>query len=267
MVNSKWKAYFKEQRSIFFISLKFLLCSMKKESRPIFIVGSGRSGTHFLARTLIEAEEISDVTNGNENPAVFFRVTRSALGQRQDYSKVVSTYRKLLTICNTEFFLDQSHPNIWHVEKLRKSFPDAVFIGITRRPESVIYSMLNHSGTADWTNRWKEFPIPNKFLGITDSSLASYNDMDFIQRSAVRWKAHYERMKYLEESFPGFFLHIDYDYLAKSPEACLSDIAGFIGLKSKIPSPEVKIESLNKWQGLSEKQIAKIREIAGGYYE
>lgn len=247
------------------INFKYLFDSNAKPSKPVFIIGSGRSGTHFLAQTLAKNSEIDDMMNGRENPAVFYGVTYSALGMKESFDDVVSYYKKLINICNVEFFLDQSHPNLWFFDDLVANFPDAIFVGITRRPESVIYSTMNHSGTSGWIHNWDRLPFPNQFMGNKECDYEVYKKMSFAEKSALKWMAHYRQMEKAKTALGKKFIHVDYDELAANTSSVLKKIDSFLGLESPTPLPAVKKESMGKWREMSEKDLREIRAICGDY--
>lgn len=88
-------------------------------------------------------------------------------------------------------YVDKSHPAIWFAKELKEKFPDSLFIAIVRNPYAVIASMMKHGGVRWWVEHWKDYPIPNNFLGISFDNLKDYEKMDIVERFAMRYKSHF----------------------------------------------------------------------------
>jgi len=111
-------------------------------SKKIFIIGTGRSGTHWVARTLAEHREIRATI---EVKSAFDWVTRMALDpatRKRLFPRLVRYYRYQHFISVPCHYMDKSHPNIWLADQLAETFSDAVFIGMQRNPYATVASML-----------------------------------------------------------------------------------------------------------------------------
>lgn len=51
---------------------------MPEKIRYCFVVGTGRSGTHFLTSVLLENPALTDLRSGKENTKVLYRVAKAA---------------------------------------------------------------------------------------------------------------------------------------------------------------------------------------------
>ncbi|QPB24341.1 sulfotransferase [Rhizobium sp. 007] len=145
------------------------------------------------------------------------------------FPKLVQEYKRERDECTTKYYIDKSHQNLWHVEELIAAFPDARFIAIQREPYAVVASMLRHNSPVDvdqkaqefpkpdsileWHHRWKEFPIPNRFLGISEEIAGSYEQFSMAKKCALRWQAHSERLKYLVSKFGDRVHVVNYENL------------------------------------------------------
>lgn len=198
----------------------------------IFILGTGRSGTHWIGYALANHPDI--ISSVEEQP-MFDWSTKIALDPQKNYhllTRLIWMYRWKMFRSRPKHFLDKSHPNIWIAEELNLAFNNPMFVGIERNPFANIASMIKHQGVSEWHHRWKEFSIPNRFLGIEEEMVTYYEDLPFASKCALRWLAHHKQMNRLRKTF--------------------------------LPIPEVKIESLNKWQeNLSSTEIQQIAEIVG----
>lgn len=229
-----------------------------------FIIGTGRSGTHWLGHTLEHHPEIRETIE--VEPMFKLVKTMATEPERtpQLMPKLVQAYKKQMIRSPGKLYLDKSHPNIWLVEELLKNFPHAKFLGIIRNPFATVSSMIQHKRVSRWHKEWKKLPIPNRFLGITNEIAASYDELSLAKQCAIRWKSHYERMRELEGSQADHCLVMHYENLAYNTQHELKRIEDFLQLKAQIDAPEIKTESLDKWKiNLTDSDVTDIEEAIG----
>lgn len=232
----------------------------------IFIVGTGRSGTHFLTSCLLQHPEITDLAGGEEHPLVFDTATRLATGRGRpfDSMSLVFRYRYLLMRSRGLVFLDQSHPNLWNFDLLSKSFPGALWVGLVRDPRAVVASMLSHKGVRRRSEQWKSYSLPNPFLGISEENLDEYRAASLAQRCAWRWSSHIERT--LELARAGLLVPVGYERLVESTEMTCGAVWRQAGLQA-VEGIEygANRESIDKWKtSLNSTEIHEVEAIAEG---
>jgi hypothetical protein len=238
--------------------------SEERSNRPIFVVGSGRSGTHWLGESLVGHPEIRATIEVRPlfhwsrdmamNPA-----TRSYL-----LEKLIQAYRRQLRKSAPRHYLDKSHPNLWLAEDLLAAFPDALFLGIERNPFATVASIMKHRKVASWHKLWRQFPVPNQFLGIDEKMAARYDSLPLAAQCALRWVSHHDRMQALQGKL-GASLHvIHYESFAANTQREIASLQKFLGLTQPIPIPDVKAESLDKWKSqLTADEVRHISDIVG----
>jgi hypothetical protein len=230
----------------------------------IFVIGSGRSGTHWVGYIL---EGHPDIHVTIEKPPIFDWVTDIALDASKKeklFPKLTRLYQKEHAAVSPKHYADKSHPNIWIAEDLAEAFPEARFVGIQRNPYATVASMLKHTGVLTWHKRWKEFPIPNRFLGITNENRAAYGDMPLAAKCALRWKVHKERLERLRETMGPTLLVLKYEDVILEPETQLDALNRFLALPSPIPRPNIKSESLDRWKTeLSDEVKQQVEGVTG----
>ena len=235
-----------------------------RTTRPVFVVGTGRSGTHWLGYSLGNHPEVRATV---EVRPMFGLSTRMALNpalKRKLFWRLVAAYRWQLFRSSRRLYLDKSHPNIWVAEKLKKVFPESLFVGIKRNPYATVASMMKHKGVSAWHKRWREFPVPNRFLGITPELADVYDNIPFASQCAMRWVAHHDRMNELEKILGDDLLVISYESFANNTEKIINELQQFLGIHEPIPIPDVKTDSLDKWRTqLSDEEIMQIQNIVG----
>lgn len=231
-------------------------------SAKIFVLGTGRSGTHWIGWIL---EAHPDIHVNVEKPPIFPWVTQMALDPKQRPSllpKVIRQYMIEHALVAPKQFVDKSHPNLWLARDLAEAFPEARFVGVRRSVYGTVASMLKHEGVMRWIHNWKRFPVPNQFLGIGEDDIATYEDRSLAARCAMRWLSHSRELDALTSALGDKYIVVDYENLQKDTEAELYALSVFLDLKSPLPIPNVKRESLDRWQNdLSKEQIADIETV------
>jgi hypothetical protein len=230
----------------------------------IFVIGSGRSGTHWVGYIL---EGHRDIHVTIEKPPIFKWVTEIALDlgkKEQLLPKLLERYDAEHHAVRPKHYADKSHPNIWIAEELSAAFADARFVGIQRNPYGTVASMLKHPGVLAWHARWKEFPVPNPFLGITRENEKEYESMPLAAKCALRWKAHRERMDDLRGKLGARLLVLQYEDVIRAPQSQLGALDAFLSLPTAIPMPKVKSESLERWRTeLDDEVKAQVARVTG----
>lgn len=235
------------------------------EQRIVFVVGTGRSGTHWLGFIL---DEHPDIVTTIEEPKVFERVTAMALdpsSRSQHLRRVLRYYRRQLRKAHPLNYADKSHPNIWLAEALAIEFGDSArFLGIERSPFAVAASSLQHSGVSQWNREWRSFPVPNAFLGITNNLASGYDDLTDVEKFGHRWLAHHDEMERLKRVL-GSSLHVvDYEQLIDDFAGECRRLWDFLGVSPVEIHLPTQTESRDKWRDqLDESQIDAIARVTG----
>ncbi|WP_163267684.1 sulfotransferase family protein [Chelativorans alearense] len=231
---------------------------------PVFVLGTGRSGTHWVAWILEPHTALHTLI---EKPPIFEWVTEMAIDPTAEdrlLPSLLRRYRLEAASARPKRLLDKSHPNIWLAEKLAEAFPAGLFIGVLRDVFGTVASSLRHEGVRYWAEKWDAYPVPNRFLGVTEENREDYARMSLAGRCAVRWRAHLHRLDELEGVLGDRMIRMRYHELQTETTRELVRLQEFLKLDEPIPQPEVKSESLDRWKkDLSEEQIAEIRAVVG----
>lgn len=229
--------------------------------KKIFILGTGRSGTHLLARTLGSS---SKVDANIENSDFFKQLTYSAINKNKksdkDIINLLIRYNNFLDDSKSNIILDKTHPNLWLVDYIDKVIDNPFYIGIYRNVYATVNSMLNHKGVLKWYDEL-DLSKPNEFLGITEQNINEFSSLPLECKCALRWKSHIDELKRLNNSHNNFLL-IRYEEFYDDLTLLQSKLNSF--LKEDL---FFKVEKLNKggdvkWKKhLTDKQILNINMI------
>lgn len=234
------------------------------EPDPIFVLGTGRSGTHWVAWIL---EPHPDLHTLIEKPPIFEWVTEMAIdgtAESRLLDPLLVRYRLEASRARPKRLLDKSHPNIWLAEKLAEAFPRARFVGVLRDVFGTVASSLRHEGVRYWAENWDAYPVPNRFLGVREDNKDAYAAMSLAERCAVRWQTHLHRLDELETTLGDRMIRLRYRDLQTDTASELGRLEAFLGLDAPIPMPEIKRDSLERWKtDLGEEQIEKVRAVVG----
>ncbi len=164
----------------------------------IFIVGTGRSETHFTLRSLLGFSEVFDPQGGHEDLALLYHITRSAI-LHQPFPPHAHSYYSLAKkmMGSRKIFADQHHSNLYFRSHLTSIFQSPIFLYVKRPLEQIVASMLEHQGVQYWYHhaiqKQNRIPLPNQFLGI--ESLEEINKTPKHILFAKRVLAHHAEAK------------------------------------------------------------------------
>jgi hypothetical protein len=226
-----------------------------KEHAIYFIVGCGRSGTHYLAQIIHTSEEVFLTY---EDPEIFPYVVDHVLLSGKSLAPAIKKYK-----CYHKrhpIYVDKSHPNLFNVPELLSVFPIAKFIGIYRNVFETIASMLKHEGCAEWGVRYKQLKFPNEFLGLNADNFEKYESSTLAGRCAFRWFSSYSKLIQLDEVYADRFLLINYTDLIEHNESETKRVGDFLKVQLRCISPDRTCR--DKWKSeLTAEQQQEIRDV------
>lgn len=200
----------------------------------LFIVGSGRTGTHLLSEIISSNPENNIEVVGESSPLFYPSVLYCM--KHSDYYNFLP---KLITFFeNKNQFVCKFHPLLWIVEKLNDQLEDAYFIGTTRNKPDTIKSMLRHEGIKQWykTEYTEKLEFPNQFLGLQSREEIINQPMEKLLEK--RYISHVNEVKRLYFVLDNFHI-FDYDGLYKNIDSEIKKLEDFTGLNG-FTCPELK---------------------------
>ena len=242
----------------------------------IFIVGTGRSGTHFTCRAINGFSNVYDPNDGKEVPGVLEEIAQAAIYHKKYPQQALSYYEsQSQQLQKGQVFLDQHHPNIFFTEDIEAIFESPVFLYPRRDVEQVVASMINHPGVMGWydfarkSKKWfssiPTVPFPNKFLGTP--KFKDINELPLHLLCALRVLIH-DRAAVQLSNKPNFKM-VDYHSLVADQHSTFKNIFSEDEIRQLGKFTEIEKSqkgSLKKFQNtLNEEQINEIKALEKEY--
>jgi hypothetical protein len=226
----------------------------------IFIVGTGRSGTCWFGDLLGTHPSIRSFV---EPRPVFDMVTSMAVNPEREaelLAPALREYDRLFCRAHPFHFADKTHPALWIAGHLKDHYEESVFIALRREVEATVASMLQHHGVRRWCEQWDQYPVPNRFLGITAANVDWYRDALVLERCVARWRSHENEIDRLAGVLKERMFTVQYERLVEDPKTTLAAVRDFLALRERFPDAKPQTGSLDKWKGyLTDLDVRRIQ--------
>ncbi len=272
-------------------------------TRPIFIVGSARSGTVFLGEALKLHPNVHCLI---EHPRVFNYASNLALDpavQGETRQEKVNTLRRLYSetwrmtpanchSCSPECrelgkvsrwpwsncyhdkqvlrYADKSHQLVLNVPLVLEAFPDAQFLHIVRDGRDVVASMLRHKGVLSWfSERYinQGSVWPRTWFGVTSGEeFKEWSQWGLAKKCALRWRSWVQvGLDAAQSMAPAQWLDLRYEELVTQPAATSARVFDFLQLS---PQPDcfahARPDSIGNWRRqLAQSDLDDVDVVAG----
>lgn len=239
----------------------------RKSSSIVAVIGTGRSGTHLVGQLIATSKK---VTPSIEDDELFPLITKAAVNNsRKDIPRIIKTLKKRSEKCQTDIYLEKSHPLLWFVKDKELAKLNIKYMGIIRDPYATVASMLKHRGVRKWCEDWDKFPQPNPFFGTTEENKESYKKMSLTGKCTMRWISHTKELIHLESVLaPDEYLLVHYEDLLTNHDEIIQKIENFLGINDIDKKFIFNPDSLNKWENdLSSEQKNEINKTIAKYYK
>jgi hypothetical protein len=179
-----------------------------KNTKPVFILGSGRSGTFQMVKVI---ESVSGIEAHHEylfeailKPAVLYRM--GSLDESSVKALLAKAHRAAVHYSQKHYWVDSSNALPWIVKPLLEIFPNAHFIHLLRDGRKVVSSFYNKFSEVMYDDRtlsivnnwlvdsvtnleppaekkyWRPFPVGNERFA------KEFSDYDRFQRLCYYWQ-------------------------------------------------------------------------------
>jgi hypothetical protein len=256
-------------------SLEKRLPQLKKVTKPIFIIGTGRSGTTILGVVLSMHQDVGFL---NEPKALWYKIY-----DREDlvgsYSRGVAKYRlqaadvtpealvtahrlfgAYLTTVASNRVVDKYPEQVFRIPFVRQIFPDAKFIFLVRNGWDTCESITKWSqrlGTQvkDETHDWwgvndRKWHLLVEQLVTKDPELGHFsaeirNFTEHRDRSAVEWILTMKEGLHWLKELPDSVYRVNYEDLVANPQTVLNDLLDFCELPQDDKMFDYATQTLN----------------------
>lgn len=118
---------------------------MKKNTTPVFIVGSGRSGSRMIYKLLsgIDQVEVYHEYLCTHIQPIAAKYFMGLLSKREVKEAIMQLHGSGIFYSNATYWVDSSNKLSWIIEPLYELFPNAKFINITRDGRKVVSSFYH----------------------------------------------------------------------------------------------------------------------------
>ena len=242
-------------------SLEKKLPSLKKIKKPIYIIGTGRSGTTILGVILSMHKDVGFL---NEPKALWHKIypyedlignyTRGKafyrLNEKEVNEDIKRTAYRLygwyLTLSFSKRIVDKYPELIFRIPFVKAIFPDAKFLFLVRNGKDACYSIKGWSerlGKVEngeihdwWGINDRKWNLLVEQVVKFDEDLGDYveeirNFKDHLNRAAVEWILSMKEGLKLMDVYKGDILPIYYENLVESPKEILMKICDFCELE------------------------------------
>jgi hypothetical protein len=264
---------------------------MRSLTRPVFIIGTPRSGTTQLFEILSSSEGLwslyKESTIWNTYGGPHFKNWESMELSALDYTPQVAekikaeftkhlqnheltTSSKQLGANHPIRFVEKTPDNCFRVEFIYRIFPDAQFIYITRDPRNAISSMMEA-----WRH-YKKYAIPfpvnidlqngertNQWWGSLPAGWKKYSNTKLVQVCAFQWMEGNRRVLQSLNSLPATkVIQIRYENLTQNPQQVVNELCKKIGIpfSETVRSASKRIYPVNpnKWQQNNKEAVLSV---------
>lgn len=249
-------------------------------SRPIFIVGSPRSGTTFLGSCIAQIPEISY----HFEPVITKAAARPIYNNEWSFGKASYLYRIVyawlmrLHADGDLRFAEKTPRNCFLIDFLCKAFPDAQFIHIIRDGRD---AALSHSKKpwlqAASANLSKREPGGYRYgpyarFWVEEERIPEFESTTDIHRCIWAWRRHVESILSSASNLPpNQYYELRYEDLVANPKEKAEVLLNFLNISSSSSCQQfytqvstARLDSVGAWKKeLTSEQLNQIDDEAG----
>lgn len=205
-----------------------------KDIKPVFIIGHGRSGTHFIGGILSGHNEIYATVEEKDWFRSFSEVAFNPEKNLKIVPKLIDKQIKhLKRKCFKPVWMDKTHPFVLLKKVVEEYYPEALLIHVIRNPFDLYCSAIRHNGVMNWFKRHNEVfgKGGNIFLGTDANIEKNYHLLKDTQKIAYRWISWVKSgLKWEEESEN--VITVNYENMVTDVTRTFTDVTKFIGVST-----------------------------------
>lgn len=227
LIRLKW--FFLVKRKVIWHKLRGLpfIKHLTRQSRAVFVIGSGRSGTDILVHCLAHSLDVMLINEGDRLAFENWRL------------KDLDTVKAVVNTSGAPLVLFKPIVETMRVQEFLKEFHDSRAVFIIRDYRDAINSMSSFFGESHVRaiNSWVEsgfsrFPLlPEELRNLV---IKIWSDDTSIETACgIYWLVYNSSYFFLGLSADDRIRLVSYESLVTTPEKKLREVCGFLGLKFK----------------------------------
>ena len=272
------KYYHRQHRPISTERLRYLV--FPNLARPIFIVGSPRSGTTFLGACIAQIPEISY----HFEPVATKAAARYIHNREWSFDKAQQFYRRVyawlmrLHADGDLRFAEKTPRNCFLIDFLYQAFPDAQFIHIVRDGRDAALSHSKkpwlqaaaaQSGKRE-SSGYRHGPYAR--FWVEAERVREFEATSDIHRCIWAWRRHVSTiLDHVQDLPKGQYYELRYENLVAQPQKEAQKLLDYLEIQNPVSSHELyqafaqaKTTSVGGWQReLSAEQLQQVNQEAG----
>lgn len=233
--------YRAKRRGRHYLKLLYQRVTPSHETRPVFILGSGRSGTDIVAHCLGKAWSVELINEDNPKAFDNWRL------------KSLDTVKGAVNASNATLVLFKPIVETLRANEFLSEFQSAVVVFVVRNPFDAINSMARFFGEShvravmSWVET--DFARQPKAPAEIREFIASHchADLSVVDAAGLYWLLYNSAYFFLDLESNSRVTMIRYENLVQKPEETMQEICDFLGMKwSPSMTDEVYAGSVGK---------------------
>ena len=199
--------------------------SRNDQSRPAFVLGSGRSGTDLVAHCLSKAWDV-DLVN-EDNPKAFENWRLRSL----------DVVERTVHASNAGLVLFKPIVETLRAQEFLAEFPSAVVIFVVRKPHDAINSMVRFFGEAQVraVKSWVETDFARQPQAPAELrefiACHCHADLSVEDAAGLYWLLYNSSYLFLELQSNSRVTKVQYENLVQKPDDTMREVCEFLGMK------------------------------------
>jgi len=253
-------------------------------SRPVFIVGCGRSGTTILGHALSQHPCVKYLNEPRHLWLLAYpetdiwttraaqrnsRLTLTAADVDPARTRILKRLFRLEMILGRSSVLVEKLPaNSFRLEFIHRMFPEARFVHIYRNGLEVARSIQRQNESGSWfaANPYKWEQLVEHERDRRGAESLSHLCQTYFDKGLLEWRLSTEAVVAFLDTLPDdAFLEIPYADLVDDPPGTVSQVLGFIGLEAEPAVTDYAARSVaRKTNALEHRSLSEREHLIGG---
>jgi hypothetical protein len=233
----------------------------------VFVVGSPRSGTTFLAGAIASLPGFVDLGEVAALKAAVPELTAMPASQASRRIRRILSLTRRLGLVGALRGVEQTPENAFVIHAVALAFPRALFVHAVRDGRDVVASLLERGWLSEGRGGRDDAGLsygPQPRFWVEPERVAEFATVSDTRRAAWAWRRY---LTAAELAPPARLHEVRYERLGADPEAVARDLAAFLDAPWELLARELRAAhdtSIGRWaRELTAEQLAEIRAESG----